>query len=75
MSEQLHRSLGFQSLFDAIECQRRNTCRQLRFCDTWLNTKHLRKHVSRPDFGRRHIVEPHIAKTIESPGFHWVAYR
>ena len=43
---------------------------ELRLGDARLHAQRLDQHVRRPQLRRRDVVQPHVAETVEAPGFH-----
>ena len=70
MAEKLHGGLGLEPALDALVGEGRDAEGELGLGDAGLDAERLGDHVARPADRLRHVVEPHVAETVESPGFH-----
>ena len=70
VAEELHRGLGLEPALDAIVGERRDAEGELGLGDARLDAERLDQHVPRPADRLGHVVEPHVAEAVESPGFH-----
>ncbi len=70
MAEELHGGLGLEPALDGLIGEGRDAEGELGLGDAGLNAERFGDHVARPANRLGHVVEPHVAETVESPGFH-----
>lgn len=69
--EELHGSLGLEPALDCLEGEGRDAEGELGLCDTGLDAERFGDHMARQTDRLRDVIEPHVAETVESPGFHF----
>ena len=70
MAEELHRGLGLEPALDGLVGEGRDAEGELGLGDAGLDAERFGDHVARPADRLGDVVEPHVAETVESPGFH-----
>ncbi len=70
MAEKLHGGLGLEPALDGLIGEGRDAEGELGLGDAGLHAERFGDHVARPADRLRDVVEPHVAETVESPGFH-----
>ena len=70
MAEKLHGGFGLEPALDRLVSQSRDAEGELGLGDARLDAQRLGHHVPRPADRLGHVVEPHVAETVKSPGFH-----
>ena len=70
VAEELHRGLGLEPALDRLVGEGRDAEGELGLGDAGLDAERLGDHVARPADRLGHVVEPHVAEAVESPGFH-----
>src|SRR5262249_29478076 len=70
MAEELDRGLGLETARDALVRESPDAEGELGLGDAGLDAERLGDHVARPADWLRHVIQPHVAEVVESPGFH-----